>query len=126
MRFADLPFIEKEAIRLLLESNGDLCRQLEWVKEVRRTESGAGVYVMFELDACVERMEGGGSFHLADVFATSPRCDEIGFILFVKEGLIDYLEGYVYSDVYPSYEGCDFSLARQKIASIPGSLPDRP
>lgn len=114
MRFSDLPSIERDAIRLLLESNDGLLRQLNCVKEVSRTESGAGIYVMFELDERAERMEGGGSFHLADVFATSPHCDEIGFILFVKDGLIEYLEGYVYSDIYPSYEGCDFFLNRQQ------------
>lgn len=114
MRIADLPSIERDAIRLLLESSESLRRQLDCVKEVSRTESGAGIYVMFELDERAERMENGGSFHLADVYATSTHCDEIGFILFVKDGLIEYLEGYVYSGVYPSYEGCDFYLNRQQ------------
>jgi len=115
MQIRDLPGIEREAIDLLLQGEGAvrvLHRQLDAVTRVHRTESGAGLYVVFELAKQVERLEDGASFHIADVFATSQKCEEIGFILFVKDGLIEYLEGYSYSDVYPSYEGCDFSLSR--------------
>ncbi|WP_126962102.1 hypothetical protein [Xanthomonas arboricola] len=112
MQLTDLPSIEREAIRLLLQGNEILCRQLDRVTGAHRTESGAGVYVVFEFDEHVERLENRESFQVADVFATSPDCDEIGFILFVKDGLIEYLESYVYTDVYPSYEECDFSLSR--------------
>lgn len=67
----------------------------------------------FELEPEVERIVDCSSFHIADVFATSSNCEEIGFILFVKEGLVDYMEAYVYADVYPSYDNCNFRLSRQ-------------
>jgi len=116
MQFNDLPVLEREAIGLLLQ-HGDsfqvLQRQLDSVIQVRRTETGAGVYVTFEFEPEVERLAGHPSFHIADVFATSSRCEEIGFILFVNEGLVDCMEAYVYADVYPSYDNCNFRLSRQ-------------
>lgn len=115
MRVVDLPAIEREAIDMLLDCAAQdlLRRQLGAVSQVHRTETGAGIYVIFEIDGDIERLQGRPSFHIADVFATSAKCDEIGFILFVKEGLIEYMEAYVHSDVYPAYEGCDFTLSRQ-------------
>lgn len=116
MKFNDLPPLEREAIALLLQhgdSVGVLQRQLNSVAHIRRTETGAGVYVTFEFGPQVERLVDESSFHVADVFATSTDCEEIGFILFVKEGLIAYMEAYVYADVYPSYDKCNFRLSRQ-------------
>ena len=67
----------------------------------------------FEFEPQVERLVDHSSFHIADVFATSSSCEEIGFILFVKEGLVEYMEAYVYADVYPSYDNCNFKVSRQ-------------
>lgn len=115
MRLHDLPMIERQAIDMLLDGEASdlLRRQLSVVSQVHRTETGAGVYVVFEFDGEIEAMHGKPSFHIADVFATSPTCDEVGFILFVKEGLIEYMEAYVHADIYPAYEGCEFALCRQ-------------
>ncbi|UNK42122.1 hypothetical protein MNO14_14415 [Luteimonas sp. S4-F44] len=117
MRIEDIPMIEQEAIRMLLEGSGDLqCalrRQFESILAVQRTQSPAGVYVVFELNGCVEGLEGKPSFHLGDVFARSKNCEEIGFIIFIREGVLEYLEGYCYGDVYPHYSGCDYSIYRQ-------------
>lgn len=91
-----------------------LRRQLDMVKEVDRTETGAGIYIVFELKDGVGRLANNPSFHLTDVYATSAKCDEIGFILFVKDGVIEYFEGYTYGDEYPLYDGCDYVVSYQE------------
>jgi hypothetical protein len=116
VKLYDLPPIEREAIDILLEGNAVLQSQLRLVRSVARSATGAGVYVVFELDNFADPLEEKTSFHIADVFATSSVCEEIGFILFVKNGLIEYLEGYTHSGAYPSYENCEYSLSRPTAA----------
>lgn len=122
MELKDLPLIEQRAIKMLLGGGGDaqaaLRHQLEAVKAVQRSESSAGVYAIFELDDDVLVLDGKPSFHLADVFAKSGKCEEIGFILFINHGVIDYLEGYSYGDIYPPYDGCDYTLYRQESGGL--------
>lgn len=117
MKLSDLPSLEREAIDLLLEGEDATMQalrgQLASVVGVERTETGAGVYVIFTLVADVERAPNAMTFHIADVVGVSSTCnDEVEFILFVKEGLIEYLEAYTYSDSYPSYLESKFELTR--------------
>ena len=120
MSIDTLPGIERDALNLLL-SDGDatyraLRSQLEHVAKIERTETGAGVYAVFSLDDVVKPVQGGGTFQLSGVFAVSKKCGEIGFLLYVKDGLIDCLEAYGYEDVYPLYSDCDFKLeGRRKV-----------
>lgn len=113
-----LPDVEREALHLLLSgddlSSQTLRAQLSYVAKIERTETGAGVYVVFELGDDAPPLENRANLQIADVFAVSKRCDEIGFLLFVKEGLIDCLEAYVHADSYPSYTDCDFKLEKAK------------
>lgn len=116
MSIDDLPDVEKGALHLLLSGDDLSCQslrnQLNYVAKIERTETGAGVYVVFELGDGVQPLETKDSFQISDVFAVSQKCGEIGFLLFVKEGLIDCLEAYVHADSYPSYLDCDFNLER--------------
>jgi hypothetical protein len=120
MQLTALPKIEREAIDLLLrdETFAALRRQLAAVAQVKRRESGAGVFVEFEFGTDVERLADMGSLDIDGVFATGTECEEIGFILFVKDGLIDYLEAYVFGNAYPSYEACDYVLSRHDVNRI--------
>jgi len=118
MQLKDLPKIEQQAIDLLLQGAkfDVLRRQLNSIIKVDRSESGSGMYVEFEFAENVELLGSKASFDIDGVFATGTNCEEIGFILFVKNGLIDYLEGYVYGEgAYPSYEGCDYVLSHQSV-----------
>ncbi|MCX7514079.1 hypothetical protein [Frateuria sp. STR12] len=109
-----LPSIERDALILLLSGTDATCRelhsQLAHVVKVERNETGAGVYAVFRLDGDVKSLKDGGTFQLSGVFAVSEKCGEIGFLLYVKDGLIDCLEAYVYEDTYPRYSDCDFKL----------------
>lgn len=110
--------IEREALSRLLEVGGveqsALRQQLDHVVSVEREETGSGVYINFILDDSVVPLALKDDLELDGVFAKSSICnDEIGFILFVRGGLIRFLEAYTYSDVYPSYEECSFFLVRE-------------
>lgn len=114
MSIDTLPSIERDALNLLL-SGGDttyreLRSQLMHVAKVERTETGAGVYAVFSLDDEAKPVQDEGTFQLSGVFAVSEKCGEIGFLLYVKDGLIDCLEAYGYEEVYPLYSDCNFKL----------------
>lgn len=112
-----LPPIEKEALILLLSGSDVVCcdlrSQLEHVVKIERAETGAGVYVIFTFDGNAKPLQDDKAFQLSGVFASSERCGEIGFILYIKKGLIDCLEAYSYGDTYPDYTDCDFTLKRE-------------
>lgn len=116
MSIDSLPKIEREALQLLLSGDDVFCQplrsQLSCVAKLERTETGAGIYIDFELGADAQPLEDLRSFRISDVFAISEKCGEIGFLLFVKDGLIDFLEAYAYTDSYPSYSDCDFKLEK--------------
>lgn len=53
MKFSEIPELEREAIRYLIEADGvpeELRAQIESVRTVARSESSVGVYVDFDLD----------------------------------------------------------------------------
>ena len=116
MSIDTLPDLERKALHLLLSGNDVSCQnlraQLQYVARTERTETGAGVYVDFKFSDSVQPLEDRSSFQVSGVFAVSQGCGEIGFLLFVKKGLIDFLEAYVYTDSYPSYADCDFRLEK--------------
>lgn len=116
MSIDTLPDVEREALHLLLSGDDVSCQtlraQLHHVAKIERAETGAGVYVDFGFGEGVQPLEDRNSFQISGVYAVSEKCGEIGFLLFVKEGLIDFLEAYVYTDLYPSYADCDFKLEK--------------
>lgn len=117
MSIDTLPCVERNALVLLLSGSDatslELRAQVKHVAEIERSETGSGVYAVFSLDHEVKPLQSGGTFQLSGVFALSDKCGEIGFLLYVKGGLIDCLEGYAYEDAYPNYTDCDFKLERK-------------
>ncbi|MCI0184656.1 hypothetical protein [Sulfoacidibacillus ferrooxidans] len=62
-----------------------------------RDLTGAGFYTHFELNDESLRLVGRPSFHFGDVIANKGDGDDLlGFVLFVKDGFLDYLEGYTF------------------------------
>jgi hypothetical protein len=109
--------VERDALAMLLE--GDAARQRalrkQWsmVESVVRTPDPVGVYIDFNLPGDVDPIPGNPDFELSDVWADSAGADTIGFILFVRDGRLAVLEGYVSGDCYPHDEGRPFVLRRQ-------------
>lgn len=114
MNIDALPSVERDALALLLSGNNPTCRglhsQLAHVAQVDRTETGAGVYVVFNLDSEVKPLQDRKTLQISGVFGASNKCGEIGFLLYIERGLIDCLEVYTYDDVFPTYSDCDFLL----------------
>lgn len=113
----ELPQVERDAMALLLEGDDPvllgLRRQWSLVESVVRTPDAVGVYVDFELPDSVEALSGNPDFEVSDVWADTPGADTIGFVLFVRDGRIRFLEGYVNGDHYPHEEGRSFVLRRE-------------
>lgn len=88
-----------------------LRKQLEVCKVACREFTGAGFYTTFVVPDHVPRVEGNDSFNFGDVTAQlDGAAFGAGFVLFVKDGLIDFLEGYTYDGPWPE-ESNHFTLA---------------
>ncbi len=64
--------------------------------------TGSGFVVNYKLDRDAIPLEGETSFRLGDVNGNAAGVpDGLGFVLFVRNGLISSLEGYVYAGGWP-------------------------
>lgn len=64
-----------------------------------REFTGVGFYTTFTLDKNVPKAEYKNTFQIGDVIGEVKGINNgIGFILFIKDGLINILEGYTYGD----------------------------
>ena len=64
-----------------------------------RQFTGSGFYTTFKLDKSVPKIEFKNTFQIGDVIGEIKGINNgIGFVLFIKDGLIDFLEGYSYGD----------------------------
>ena len=106
MKFSEIPELEREAIRYLIEADGvpeELRAQIESVRTVARSESSVGVYVDFDLDGEVPLPAGEADFEIAGLSATGSGGDEVEFILFVRGGRLSCLEVYTVLPKLPPY-----------------------
>lgn len=77
-----------------------------------RKNTGVGFYCYFDVPDDIERI-GRATFRLGDVNATMKGLSHgAGFVLFVKDGRLDNLEGYTYDEPWPTTIS-DFELAYQ-------------
>jgi hypothetical protein len=101
--------LEKDAMDMLLAGNHPLLellrKQYAACNVVDRDETGVGVFVTFSVPDNVARLPNNRSFELSDVNGEVEGLDPVGFILFVRDGAIDYLEGFSYGDRWPERNG---------------------
>ncbi len=95
--------MEKEVMDKLLAGQDDrlvILRDQYSRAEIQKREfSGAGFFTTFDVPANVVKLESFKSIQIGDVVAEIVGVkDSVGFVLFVKEGVIHFLEGYVYGD----------------------------
>src|SRR5690349_20769287 len=82
-----------------------------WV--VSREHSGVGFFCTFEVPADAPRLEALGRFTVDDVNAeVSGLAHGAGFVLFVREGRLDMMEGFSYDEPWPNEIG-GFKLTYQ-------------
>lgn len=64
-----------------------------------REFTGAGFYTTFKINDSAPMLVGKNSFQLGDVIGTIKGVKYgVGFVLFIKDGKIDFLEGYTYGE----------------------------
>ena len=102
-----LTSLEAEVMNKLLSGDHrvleSLRGQLANAKVSRRELSGAGFYVHFALDkSVVPRATQADTLRLGDVVATiEGLAHGAGFVLFVNDGYLDFLEGYSFDEPWP-------------------------
>lgn len=98
--------LERAVIQKLLAGDdkilGSLRRQFEAAKVIQREMTGVGFYTTFAVPPEIDRLPGNRSFNFGDVEAEIPGLNSgAGFLLFVKDGALDFLEGYTYDEPWP-------------------------
>jgi hypothetical protein len=98
--------LEQEAMCLLLDGDDDtlalLREQMKHVVTIRREYTGCGSYAHFTLDSNYPRLPGNASFSFGDVVCEVDGVDGGGgFLLFVKDGALDFLETYSFDSFWP-------------------------
>lgn len=113
---AGLTQLERRVMEMLLAGDHPvletLRRQFESAKVAKREYTGHGFFTHFEVPADVPRLPNNRSFELDDLYGASRDSQwpwpEFGFILFVRNGAIDFLEGYTYYDTFPEPGSVDY------------------
>jgi len=102
-----LTTLEREVLYKLLAGNQPIIRdlrlQLTTIEVDRREFTGVGFFSYFRVDdSLITHQLLGKSFHFGDVVADIEGLKHgAGFVLFVKDGAIDNLEGYSYDEKWP-------------------------
>ena len=103
----ELNSIEERVVEKLLEGADPtlfaLRQQFATLSFAGRRGSGIGFFVTFASGTTTEPLPGSPNFELGDVMAKSDKLPrDAGFILFVRNGLIESLEGYAFEGAWPS------------------------
>jgi hypothetical protein len=101
--------LEWEVMRLLLTgrhtSLAVLRRQFELCSMVRRELTGVGFYTMFNVPEVAPRLRLRPTFSVGDVYGkVADLVNPVGFVLFVEDGSLNYLEGYTHDEQWPKVE----------------------
>lgn len=109
--------LERQIMEMLLAGDHPvletLREQFQRAKVAEREYTVVGFFTHFAVPADVRRLPNNRSFELDDVYGASRDSQwswpEFGFILFVRDGAIDFLEGYTYYDTFPEPGSVDYN-----------------
>lgn len=98
--------VEERLLQMLLRGDDEVLYVLRqqagqaWVSS--RNMTGTGFFTNFEVPAEVPRVKNCPTFQLGDVHGTADNVKHgLGFLLFVKDGVLSVLEGYTYDEAWP-------------------------
>ncbi len=105
-----LSIIEKAVLEKILDGNFPLLiqlqRQLELCIAEKREFTGFGFYTTLTVPQSIPRIV-GLDIKFGDVIGCIPGLPSgAGFLLYVKDGVLDMLEGYSYDEPWPSSIDC--------------------
>jgi hypothetical protein len=118
----------KEVMGKILEGDDPVLETLRrqydcaTVKDVELT--GVGFYISYLIPEHAPRIQGKKSFYIGDLYGEIEGVnDGVGFVLFVKDGIIDLLEGHTYGDekwpeVIANYELSFISGGKRNIEQL--------
>jgi len=120
--------LEEEVMNALLEGNDQIRKTLrfQWENSTisERELSGVGFFLHFNVPENIPKIKGKQDIEISNdnkglsIAADIPKVDSgIGFVLFVRNGKIDWLEGFTYADPWPE-DTSNFKLERIKIPKI--------
>src|SRR4051794_2496951 len=100
--------LEDELLGMLLGGNdpvlATLRRQLESAKRKPRELTGAGFFTYFDVPETAPRLQGNPSFSFGGVKAEIEGLQHgAGFVLFVRNGILSFLEGYSFDEPWPPF-----------------------
>jgi hypothetical protein len=101
-----LTTIEKQVLEMLLHGQDEvlaiLRQQAQRLEVSSREMTGVGFYTEFLVSSDVPRVPGNLTFKLGDVNGAADNVSHgLGFLLYVKEGVLSMLEGYTYDEPWP-------------------------
>ena len=123
----DLPKIEMDALKMLLEEAGrpypELYEQLSVARIKNKKYTGVGFQLNLEIPHDAKRIKGSPTFPLALVFAEIKELKRgAGFVLFIKDGMLTQLEGFTYDEPWPDMIS-EYRLEYQGSSDTGGELP---
>jgi hypothetical protein len=103
---SELTGLELDVIRMLLDGDDSvleiLREQLKIATVSERKMTGVGFYANFSIPSTAPRVLERSSFEFGDVVAQIEGVKHgAGFTLFVRDGFLNFLEGYTYDEPWP-------------------------
>lgn len=103
---SNLTEFEYSVLNALLDGENqklsNLRNQLQFIQAVEREVSTAGFYTNFQVSRDVNPLLGSKSFQFGDVHVDLPELEGgMGFLLYIKDGYLNMLEGYTYEEKMP-------------------------
>jgi len=97
---------EKDVLEAIIGRSGTMLEplkeQLRLVKVSSRETTGVGFFTNLHLPSEAPRLPGNANLELDDIAADiSGLKNGAGFVLFVRDGLMQFLEGYSYDEPWP-------------------------
>lgn len=106
--------LEKAVLALMLSNDTIDCsylrNQIEKSEVKERYYSGHGFFTTFALTEPIERVKDREGEVVDPIVYSSDLPDGGGFVLFLKDGLIDLFEGFSYGSPWPKRELKDFKV----------------
>jgi len=102
----NLTTLEEKVLEMLLRGESEvlaiLRQQAKQAQVSSRQMTGVGFYTEFAVPSDVPRVPGRPTFKLGDVNGTVDNVNHgLGFLLYVKDGVLSMLEGYTYDEPWP-------------------------
>jgi hypothetical protein len=103
---SELTKFEQDVMRMLLEGDDPvlviLREQARSLVVSGKKATGVGFYIDFAVDPAAPRCTENQSFEIGDVVAKMDGLEQgAGFILFVRDGVLSFLEGFTYDEPWP-------------------------